>query len=71
MNGDQDLDSQQVESKISPGNVFMPPSIDNTKVLDGTTYSHFTYLPEVLQKDTNTECVMGVDEAGRGPVLGG
>ena len=70
MSGEQDLESQQAEIEIPSENVFVPPSVDNASVLSGITYSHFTNIPEILQQDMNIECVMGVDEAGRGPVLG-
>ena len=70
MNGEQDLESQQADNEVPSENVFIPPSVDKVPVLGGITYSHFTHIPEILQQDMNIECVMGVDEAGRGPVLG-
>lgn len=50
--------------------VFIAPSIDRQRILSGESYSHFSPIPEILQKDTGIEVVLGVDEAGRGPVLG-
>ncbi|KAF1827327.1 uncharacterized protein K489DRAFT_329943 [Dissoconium aciculare CBS 342.82] len=50
--------------------VFMPPSIDNKKTISGESYTHHSAIPELLQNDMSIECVLGVDEAGRGPVLG-
>lgn len=60
---------------------FVPPSIHKDALLSGTSYSHFTDLPcliypnrlngldsETLQQ--GTPCVLGIDEAGRGPVIG-
>ncbi|CAK7265588.1 hypothetical protein SEPCBS119000_001590 [Sporothrix epigloea] len=71
---------------------FVPPSIDETALLSGATYAHFSPVPPCLlagsvasdkpQVDGTDEhinsrplaegvpCVLGVDEAGRGPVLG-
>ncbi|KAF2672339.1 ribonuclease HI large subunit [Microthyrium microscopicum] len=67
---DQNLDSQQIELETPADGVFQPPSINAQKLLRGISYSHFSPLPQVVQLDTQTECVLGVDEAGRGPVLG-
>jgi ribonuclease H2 subunit A len=67
---DQELNSQQLEIESLAEDVFRPPSIDKSQLLPGISYSHFSPVPETLRKDMTTECVMGVDEAGRGPVLG-
>jgi ribonuclease H2 subunit A len=67
---DQELNSQQIEVKSLPEDIFSPPSIDKSQLLPGISYSHFSEIPQVIQNDISTECVMGVDEAGRGPVLG-
>lgn len=34
------------------------------------SYSYITPVPESIRADAGVECVLGVDEAGRGPVLG-
>ncbi len=54
--------------------VFIPPSIHLESLISGTSYAHYTPVPPLVktaQGDTaGTECVLGVDEAGRGPVIG-
>lgn len=48
----------------------LPPSIHHEPLINGTSYTHFSPVPSLLATSPNTECVLGVDEAGRGPVLG-
>jgi ribonuclease H2 subunit A len=67
---EQTLDTQQIEDETPTEDVFCPPSINGSQILNGFSYSHFSGMPDVLQRDPTIECVMGVDEAGRGPVLG-
>jgi ribonuclease H2 subunit A len=59
-----------VAQETPSADVFMPPSIDNQKVISGESYTHHSAIPKLLQDDMSIECVLGVDEAGRGPVLG-
>ncbi|KAI1320766.1 ribonuclease H2 subunit A [Xylariaceae sp. FL0255] len=56
-------------------NVFVPPSIHRPETLSGISYEHFSPVPPSLnacpdQSNPGVPCVLGVDEAGRGPVLG-
>lgn len=63
-------DSQNLAQETPAENVFIPPSIDKAQVLFGASYTHHSAIPNAIAADLSTECVLGVDEAGRGPVLG-
>ncbi|KAK3074314.1 hypothetical protein LTR53_003362 [Teratosphaeriaceae sp. CCFEE 6253] len=63
-------ESQTVAQETPVENVFIPPSIDNQRILSGESYTHLSAVPATLTAEMSTECVLGVDEAGRGPVLG-
>jgi ribonuclease H2 subunit A len=63
-------DSQTIEQETPADDVFIPPSIDENRILAGFSYTHHAAIPEVVANDMSVECVLGVDEAGRGPVLG-
>lgn len=67
---DVQMDSQAIEQETPPSDVFMAPSINKPDILAGKTYSHFSPIPTQISQDMQKECVLGVDEAGRGPVLG-
>jgi ribonuclease H2 subunit A len=67
---DDQPESQTIDLETPAVNAFVPPSIDEVLVLSGESYTHHSALPSALVQDTSTECVLGVDEAGRGPVLG-
>ena len=64
----QDTADAALETPLTE--TFRPPSIDSNRLEEGASYSHYSALPGAVCADTSTECVLGIDEAGRGPVLG-
>jgi ribonuclease H2 subunit A len=67
---DVQMETPDLEQETPPSDVFMAPSIYKSDILAGRSYSHFSPIPTQIAEDMSTECVLGVDEAGRGPVLG-
>lgn len=67
---DVQMDTQDIEQETPPEDVFMAPSIHKADDLAGKSYSHFSDVPKMIADDMAKEVVLGVDEAGRGPVLG-
>lgn len=67
---DVQMDTQDIEHETPPSDVFMAPSISKPGILSGNSYSHFSPIPKQIAEDMSREVVLGVDEAGRGPVLG-
>jgi ribonuclease H2 subunit A len=63
---DESFSIEKDEQEITHENANRPPSGISTPLLKSYTYA--TPLPTGLEKDQ--ECILGVDEAGRGPVLG-
>ena len=65
-----EVDFQETAQETPAEDVFVAPSIHEEEIFAGTSHTHHTAVPEVITNDISTECVLGVDEAGRGPVLG-
>lgn len=67
---DAQMDVQEIELETPASDVFSAPSVYRPEVLAGRSYSHFSPIPSQIANDMAKEVVLGVDEAGRGPVLG-
>lgn len=65
-----DIDPQDIAKETPAGDIFIAPSIHEQHILAGGSYTHHSSVPEIIAQNPSTECVLGVDEAGRGPVLG-
>lgn len=66
----EESEPQDIAQETPAEDVFIAPSVHSTEVLAGASYTYHSPIPSVIQHDLSTECVLGVDEAGRGPVLG-
>jgi ribonuclease H2 subunit A len=64
-------ESQSIAQETPVENVFIPPSINRARILSGESYTHHSAIPTAVASNPQDDCVLGVDEAGRGPVLGG
>lgn len=64
------MDSQNIAQETPAEEVFIAPSVHESRILSGESYTHHSAVPQTIVDDSSTECVLGVDEAGRGPVLG-
>lgn len=62
---------QDTAQETPAEDVFIAPSIHDKDILQGRSYTHHSTIPKAVADDPALECVLGVDEAGRGPVLGG
>lgn len=72
---------EQSSQDAQEGTPFIPPTIHHNPLLNGESYSSYSPCPNTITPASTsispddstpnpTECVLGVDEAGRGPVLG-
>ena len=63
-------ENADIEQETPAAGTFQPPSLKSRELEYGASYGHYSPLPNALIHDISSECVLGVDEAGRGPVLG-
>lgn len=47
---------------------FMPPSV--LEKASYTSHCYFSDIPKEIKENPDLPCILGVDEAGRGPVIG-
>lgn len=72
---DTQMDEGNTALETPIPDAFVPPSIHRPETLRGDSYEHYSPVPPSLAANesdpsSGVPCVLGVDEAGRGPVLG-
>ena len=63
-------ESQDFLQETPAHDVFIAPSVHKRDIYGRGSYTHQSEIPDVLSRDMSIECCLGIDEAGRGPVLG-
>ena len=66
----EDFETQNVSLETPAQHVFIAPSIQEQAIFAGESYTYHSPIPETMVQNPSVECVLGIDEAGRGPVLG-
>lgn len=66
----EEVDLQDIAQETPAKDVFVAPSIHRDEIFAGISYTHHSLVPNIIAQDLSTDCVLGIDEAGRGPVLG-